>query len=1310
VVGTSFDGDISIDDVFIDSKNPCKPTGSCSFEDSFCSWSQSSTNTFNFLRITPQQLQTLRPSVFEPLPLTDTTTNTKYGHFIWIGSGYYSNAVANKSTNIFSEIFFAKNYQGYTCFTFSYFMNGPDPGKLIIYKKLNYAGSNKQQLFNVTSDQGNNWNEARIQLKPEYNNFELSIEAVLGSSKGNIALDDVYLYSGDCSSLPTTPDPDTMFACGDGNLIPVNLICNFIKDCPNGMDEKECADCDFENSTCQWVDSSSGSLKWLRNNASSSINGPTIDHTLGTFYGHYMYVNSDESSYFEWADLKLKQTLKPCSATCELELYYHMFGSTEDLVINLYEGSYIYTPLLEIKGDKGDQWNRALIKLGKISKSFSFLIEGVRYFNGDYDLAIDDIRMKNCEFPTPRPNGCPTNYYTCKSKGCVDASRVCDLIDDCGDGSDEENCANFSSCDFENGICDWTNDKTAELEWTWHSGSTLSYDTGPKRDHTIGLSEGHYIYLEASNKPQNSKARIISSTFTAKPGSKCDFRFFYHMLGKDIGALNIYIRTLSGDKLSFQKSQEVGDYWERFDLSITTTMQFQIVIEGVIGKEYLGDIGIDDTSFSDGCIKDTSISIPPVSSTPSTTTIGTCGIDGYQCKSGDCIPNNQVCNFNDDCPDKSDEVDCGTCNFENNWCGWYDLSDGETKWTRKQAPSSNSIGPQIDHTSNSTNGYYLITEISDASGGFIDTATLLGPRFQETASTCKMSLWIHMDGSSNSYLTFFFTNVSYSYDYQFLGKVTGPLGKFWKKFEFAIGKFPSNYQVEVFADPDYEDFDSYDDIAFDDIQFDACSTSVVSIDQSLNCDFENDFCYYYLDTESDFEWTRTAGSTSSINTGPGFDHTSGNGFYAYIESSYPQFNGDKARFFSSIQTKQNQFVCLNFWYHMFGEDIDTLNIYLDEHESQLISSNFNRTLIWKKTGSQGNKWVEGRKTIISNSSWKITFEGVVGFGHLGDISLDDLSSYDGKCLPTKSCDFEDGLCDFQNVDDNSALLKWKVGQPTFVSIDHTTLTNQGSFAFVDFQNNDQNSKGRLESAKFSFNGFECLQFWYLLNGKDNGDLNIYIKYLNDYGTPIWSKSSHNNDEWRFGQISIGNNSYLTNNYSVIFEAMKGPKNNGIAGIDDVIIKIGDCSPPINCNFEEYSICSWSQYQYDQLDWLLNQGETDSLFTGPQVDVTLGTIEGVYLYLESSLPSKKDDKAVITSEYLKPTASSCFSLWYFMHGSDVGQLNIYTVDNSNTNPLTGLKLIKNLTGEQGFSWQQLQVDVSSTQEFRIVIEGVVSNSE
>ena len=66
------------------------------------------------------------------------------------------------------------------------------------------------------------------------------------------------------------------------------------------------------------------------------------------------------------------------------------------------------------------------------------------------------------------------------------------------------------------------------------------------------------------------------------------------MYGKTIGALNVYSRTTigGGENKLFSKTNEVGDYWSRIDIPIKETEPFQIVIEGVVGTSFLGDIGI----------------------------------------------------------------------------------------------------------------------------------------------------------------------------------------------------------------------------------------------------------------------------------------------------------------------------------------------------------------------------------------------------------------------------------------------------------------------------------------------------------------------------------------------------------------------------------------------------------------------------------------------------------------------------------------------------------------------------------------------
>ncbi|CAF5132782.1 unnamed protein product, partial [Rotaria socialis] len=62
-------------------------------------------------------------------------------------------------------------------------------------------------------------------------------------------------------------------------------------------------------------------------------------------------------------------------------------------------------------------------------------------------------------------------------------------------------------------------------------------------------------------------------------------------------------------------------------------------------------------------------------------------------------------------------------------------------------------------------------------------------------------------------------------------------------------------------------------------------------------------------------WTRISSATPSASTGPPGDHTTGTGFYIFIESSVPQKPGDRARLASpSIPPTTSS--CLAFYYHM----------------------------------------------------------------------------------------------------------------------------------------------------------------------------------------------------------------------------------------------------------------------------------------------------------------------------------------------------------------------------------------------------------
>jgi hypothetical protein len=49
---------------------------------------------------------------------------------------------------------------------------------------------------------------------------------------------------------------------------------------------------------------------------------------------------------------------------------------------------------------------------------------------------MDDISFEYCALP-PANRTCESSEFSCTRGSCINPNRICDLVDDCGDNSDE---------------------------------------------------------------------------------------------------------------------------------------------------------------------------------------------------------------------------------------------------------------------------------------------------------------------------------------------------------------------------------------------------------------------------------------------------------------------------------------------------------------------------------------------------------------------------------------------------------------------------------------------------------------------------------------------------------------------------------------------------------------------------------------------------------------------------------------------------------------------------------------------------------
>ena len=134
----------------------------------------------------------------------------------------------------------------------------------------------------------------------------------------------------------------------------------------------------------------------------------------------------------------------------------------------------------------------------------------------------------------------------------------------------------------------------------------------------------------------------------------------------------------------------------------------------------------------------------------------------------------------------------------------------------------------------------------------------------------------------------------------------------------------------------------------------------------LTCDFDSaDVCGF--DYTADYDWTCDAWGTPSGSTGPSGDHTSGSGYYMYIDAygGWPDYtqNYPNVGPFTLASPAFDECVGeVRFYYHMYSYYASEYGYtgYYEPGTLQLeaTTDGVSWTTVWTKSGDQGNSWQE----------------------------------------------------------------------------------------------------------------------------------------------------------------------------------------------------------------------------------------------------------------------------------------------------------------------------------------------------------------
>jgi hypothetical protein len=327
-------------------------------------------------------------------------------------------------------------------------------------KTYSFGSLSTNTYFKFRGSNGNNWEFGQATVNHPYS-FQLVFETLVSTvnSMGYTLLDDIEVKFKAC----TAP-----------------------------------ASCSFEEDLCGY-NSIKADFEWIILDGQFGINQniwvvPTFDHTIGSLFGHFIYLDSLRP-VSQKAQLQSELLIASTSLQC-VQFYVYMKNNGGTLNIYRRNKNNLETESLYTENANFDNlWYEREVELSVLNQivnqdiPFTIIFEGIVQ-NQVGALAIDDIKLYNgkCLGTQEIPG-----IFDCKNGNIVNASKVCDFVNDCSNGRDEKFCG---TCDFEGefGPCGWKDRSVGSYIWQRNRNGTLDINR-PTNDHTYGNKTGLFINL-----------------------------------------------------------------------------------------------------------------------------------------------------------------------------------------------------------------------------------------------------------------------------------------------------------------------------------------------------------------------------------------------------------------------------------------------------------------------------------------------------------------------------------------------------------------------------------------------------------------------------------------------------------------------------------------------------------------------------------------------------------------------------------------------------------------------------------------------